>query len=40
VSGLPWSWIVSASLSPDGKTAFVSEHRYKRDDFDIPAPGA
>jgi WD40 repeat protein len=37
-SGFPWSWIVSASLSPNGKTALVSEHRYKRDDFDIPAP--
>lgn len=37
-TGLPWSWIVAAALSPDGKTAFVSEHRYKRDDFDIPAP--
>jgi WD40 repeat protein len=37
-SGFPWSWIVAASLSQDGKTALVSEHRYKRDDFDIPAP--
>jgi WD40 repeat protein len=39
-SGLPWNWIVSASLSPDGTTALVSENRYKRDDFDIPAPAA
>jgi WD40 repeat protein len=38
-SGLPWNWIVAASLSPDGSTALVSEYRYKRDDFDIPAPG-
>jgi WD40 repeat protein len=37
-SGQPWNWIVSAALFPDGKTALVSEYRYKRDDFDIPAP--
>jgi WD40 repeat protein len=37
-SGFPWNWIVAASLSSDGKTALVSENRYKRDDFDIPAP--
>jgi WD40 repeat protein len=37
-SGLSWNWIVAAALSPDGKTALVSENRYKRDDFDIPAP--
>jgi WD40 repeat protein len=37
--GLPWNWIVSAALSPDGSTALVSEYRYKRDDFDIPSPG-
>lgn len=36
-SGLPWNWIVAAALSPDGQTAVVSEYRYKRDDFDIPA---
>ncbi|HEX3149338.1 MAG TPA: hypothetical protein VHR66_14790 [Gemmataceae bacterium] len=36
--GHPWNWIVAASLSPDGKTALVSENRYKRDDFDIPGP--
>ena len=37
-SGHPWNWVVAASLSPDGETAVVSEHRYKRDDFDIPMP--
>jgi WD40 repeat protein len=37
-SGLSWNWIVSAALSPDGQTALVSENRYKRDDFDVPAP--
>ena len=36
--GHPWNWIVAASLSPDGKTALVSENRYKRDDFDVPSP--
>lgn len=36
--GHPWNWIVAASLSPDGKTALVSENSYKRDDFDIPVP--
>lgn len=36
--GHPWNWIVAAALSPDGETALVSEYRYKRDDFDIPAP--
>ncbi len=36
--GLPWNRIVAAALAPDGKTALVSEKRYKRDDFDIPAP--
>lgn len=36
--GYPWNWIVAAALSPDGQTALVSEYRYKRDDFDIPAP--
>jgi WD40 repeat protein len=36
-SGRPWNWIVAAALSPDGQTAVVSEYRYKRDDFDIPA---
>lgn len=38
-TGHPWNWIAAASLSPDGKTAFVSENRYKRDDFDVPTPG-
>jgi len=38
-SGHPWNWIAAAALSPDGKTAFVSENRYKRDDFDVPTPG-
>jgi len=37
-AGHPWNWIVAASLSPDGKTALVSENRYKRDDFDVPSP--
>jgi len=37
-TGHPWNWAVAASLSPDGKAAFVSEHRYKRDDFDVPSP--
>jgi WD40 repeat protein len=37
-SGHPWNWVVAASLSPDGQTALVSEYRYKRDDFDVPAP--
>lgn len=37
-TGLPWNWIAAASLSPDGKTALVSENRYKRDDFDVPVP--
>lgn len=35
--GRPWNWIIAAALGPDGSTAFVSEHRYKRDDFDVPA---
>lgn len=35
--GHPWNWILAAAFSPDGKSAVVSEHRYKRDDFDIPA---
>jgi WD40 repeat protein len=37
-TGHSWNWIVAASLSPDGKSALVSEYRYKRDDFDVPAP--
>lgn len=37
-AGHSWNWVVAASLSPDGKTAFVSENRYKRDDFDVPTP--
>jgi WD40 repeat protein len=37
-AGHSWNWIVAASLSPDGKRALVSENRYKRDDFDVPAP--
>jgi WD40 repeat protein len=36
-NGYPWNWIVAADLSADGQTALVSEYRYKRDDFDIPA---
>ena len=36
--GLPERWIVSASLSPDGQTALVSEYIGRRDDFDCPAP--
>jgi len=38
-TGQSWNWIMAASLSPDGKKAFVSENRYKRDDFDVPTPG-
>lgn len=38
-TGYPWNWIIAAALSPDGKTALVSECRYKRDDFDHPAAG-
>lgn len=37
-NGHHWNWIVAASLSADGETALVSEYRYKRDDFDLPAP--
>jgi WD40 repeat protein len=36
-SGRPWNWIVAAALNADGTAALVSEHRYKRDDFDVPA---
>jgi WD40 repeat protein len=36
-SGLAWNWIVATALSADGKTGAVSEFRYKRDDFDVPA---
>ena len=36
-SGHPWNWIVAAALTTDGRGALVSEYRYKRDDFDIPA---
>jgi WD40 repeat protein len=36
-SGRAWNWIVAAALSADGQSALVSEYRYKRDDFDIPA---
>lgn len=35
--GYPWNGIAALALSPDGQTALVSEYRYKRDDFDIPA---
>jgi WD40 repeat protein len=35
--GHPWNWIIAAALTPDGLGAVVSEYRYKRDDFDIPA---
>jgi WD40 repeat protein len=38
-SGHAWNWIAAAALSPDGESAIVSEYRYKRDDFDIPAAG-
>ena len=37
-AGHPWNWIVAAALSSDGERALVSEYRYKRDDFDVPAP--
>ena len=36
-SGLPWNWIFAVALTSDGGTALVSESRYKRDDFDVPA---
>ncbi len=36
-NGHAWNWIVATALSADGQTALVSEYRYKRDDFDIPA---
>ena len=36
-SGHTWNWIVAGALSADGQAALVSEYRYKRDDFDIPA---
>lgn len=36
-SGLAWNWIVALALSPDARSALVSEVRYKRDDFDVPA---
>jgi WD40 repeat protein len=29
-------WVVSAALTADGKTAFVGEYTFKRDDFDRP----
>lgn len=38
-SGHKWNWIAAAALSADGESAIVSEYRYKRDDFDIPAAG-
>lgn len=37
-TGHAWNGIVASCLSPDGQSAIVSEHSYKRDDFDIPAP--
>ncbi len=36
-AGHAWNGIAAVALSPDGQTALVSEYRYKRDDFDIPA---
>lgn len=36
--GLPWTWIISASLNADGQTALVSEYIGRRDDFDCPTP--
>lgn len=36
-SGLAWNWIVATAFYPDGKQVLVSEFRYKRDDFDVPA---
>ncbi len=36
-SGLAWNWIVALAFLPDAKSALVSEVRYKRDDFDVPA---
>jgi WD40 repeat protein len=37
--GHTWNGILSAAFSLDGETALVSEYRFKRDDFDIPAAG-
>ena len=34
------TWVRSAALSPDGKTAFTGEYGGKRDNFDIPAAQA
>lgn len=34
--GHPMTWVVSAALTADGKTAFVGEYSFKRDDFDRP----
>jgi WD40 repeat protein len=30
------TWVVSAALTADGKTAFVGEYSFRRDDFDRP----
>lgn len=38
-NGHPWNWIVAVDLIGDAQTAAVSEYRYKRDDFDMPAAG-
>jgi len=34
------TWVRSAALSPDGKTAFTGEYGGKRDNFDVPAAQA
>lgn len=36
-TGHAWNWVVSSALSPDGKTALVSEFVSGRGDFDRPA---
>jgi WD40 repeat protein len=35
-TGHAWNWVVSSALSPDNKTALVSEYRSPRGDFDRP----
>ncbi|QDU92471.1 WD40 repeat domain-containing protein [Lignipirellula cremea] len=39
-SGYPHTWVRSAALSPDGKTAFTCDFGGKRDNFDVPAAQA
>ncbi len=39
-TGYPRDWVLSAALSPDGKTAFTAEYCARRGDFDRPPPQA